>query len=244
MLVQCDKGYNLEASTCHFTGVKMGENPGNIVSIDGRDHRPWALISREKLLKAAVSEIADRGYEKARLVDIAAKADLTVGSVYTWYKNKTDLFNAAIEYALAQQQEANLKYFVSGEDDRISVNPDTHWTLLIAALAPRNSATDREATDTQKMLLEALMASWRNEEAQPQIEPQIAALLAQYEEVLQSAVAAGSIDSALDVKILARLFLAFPIGLSLLTLSGLPDPDMRNMIVFFERFGEVLKPRK
>jgi len=222
----------------------VAENPGNIVSIDGRDHRPWAVISREKLLKAAVSEIAERGYEKARLVDIAAKADLTVGSVYTWYKNKTDLFNAAIEYALAQQHEGNLKYLSDGGDGLIHDNPDSHWTILIGALAPRNAAKDSSATDSQKMLLEALMVSWRNEEAQPQIEPQIAALVAQYEEILSAAMAAGNIDSKLDTKILARLFIAFPIGLSLLTLSGLPDPDMRNMIVFFERFAEVLKPRK
>ena len=221
----------------------MADNPGNIVSIDGRDHRPWAVISREKLLKAAVSEIAERGYEKARLVDIAAKADLTVGSVYTWYKNKTDLFNAAIEFALAQQHEGNLKYLSDGGDGLINDNPDSHWTILIGALAPRNAAKDSSATDSQKMLLEALMVSWRNEEAQPQIEPQIAALVAQYEEILAAAIAAGNIDSKLDTKILARLFLAFPVGLSLLTLSGLPDPDMRNMIVFFERFAEVLKPR-
>jgi AcrR family transcriptional regulator len=222
----------------------MPENQGNVVSIDGRDHRPWALISREKLLKAAVSEIAERGYEKARLVDIASKADLTVGSVYTWYKNKTDLFNAAIEYALAQQHEANLKFFSEDNENKPHTTPDSHWALLIAALAPRNSATDRDATDTQKMLLEALMASWRNEEAQPLIEPQLAALLSQYEEVLGNAMKSGYIDTELDVKILARLFLAFPIGLSLLTLSGIPDPNMRNMVVFFERFAEVLKPRK
>jgi len=221
----------------------MPENIGNIVSIDGRDHRPWAIISREKLLKAAVSEIAERGYEKARLIDIAAKADLTVGSVYTWYKNKTDLFNAAIEYALAQQHDRNLKYLSEGGDGLITDNPDSHWSILIGALAPRNTAKDAAATDGQKMLLEALMVSWRNEEAQPQIEPQIAALIAQYEEILSAAMAAGNIDSDLDVKILARLFISFPIGLSLLTLSGLPDPDMRNMIVFFERFAEVLKPR-
>jgi AcrR family transcriptional regulator len=216
---------------------------GNVVSIDGRDRRPWALVSREKLLEAAISEIAERGYEKARLVDIAAKADLTVGSVYTWYKNKADLFNAAIEYSLAQQQENNLKYLSTGGDGLINDNPDSHWTILIAALAPRNAATDSSATDSQKMLLEALMVSWRNEEAQPQIEPQIAALLTQYQEILSAAQATGSIDSALDAKLLARLFLAFPVGLSLLTLSGLPDPDMRNIIVFFERFAEVLKPR-
>ena len=45
----------------------------NIVNIDGRDRRPWALVSREKLLRAAIAEIADRGYEKARLVDIAKR---------------------------------------------------------------------------------------------------------------------------------------------------------------------------
>ena len=129
----------------------MSENPGNIVSIDGRDHRPWAVISREKLLKAAVSEIAERGYEKARLVDIAAKADLTVGSVYTWYKNKTDLFNAAIEYALAQQHEGNLKYLSDGGDGLIDDNPDSHWAILIGALAPRNAAKDSSATASQKM---------------------------------------------------------------------------------------------
>ena len=190
----------------------MSENNGNIVSIDGRDHRPWALISREKLLKAAVAEIAERGYEKARLVDIATKAGLTVGSVYHWYKNKADLFNAAIEYSLAQQHEGNLKYLSTGGDGLINDNPDSHWTILIGALAPRNAATDSSATDSQKMLLEALMVSWRNEEAQPQIEPQIAALLTQYEEVLSAAQAAGNVDSALDVKLMARLFLAFPVG--------------------------------
>jgi iron-sulfur cluster assembly accessory protein len=100
----------------------MSENSGNIVSIDGKDHRPWAVISREKLLKAAVSEIAERGYEKARLVDIAAKADLTVGSVYTWYKNKTDLFNAAIEFALTEQYKVvidsmSMQYLQGAEID-------------------------------------------------------------------------------------------------------------------------------
>jgi AcrR family transcriptional regulator len=219
------------------------DHSGNVVSVDGRDRRPWALVSREKLLKAAVGEIAERGYEKARLVDIAAKAGLTVGSVYTWYKNKTELFNAAIEYALTEQQKSNLDYLSSGKDDRIEVSPDTHWTILIGALAPRNSAIDTGPTDSQRLLLEALMASWRNEDAQPQLQPQIESLAQQYEEVLRNAMNAGFIDSKLDASILARLFLAFPIGLSLLTLSGLSDLRMENMIVFFERFAEVLKPR-
>ena len=164
--------------------------------------------------------------------------------MYTWYKNKTDLFNAAIEYALTEQQERNLKYLYSGEDSRIEVNPDSHWTILISALAPRNAAVDRGPTDSQRLLLEALMASWRNEDAQAQIQPQIAGLLGQYEETLKNAIAAGKIDSEIDPNMLARLFLAFPVGLALITLSGMPDPKLENLLVLWERFAEVLKPRK
>jgi hypothetical protein len=42
---------------------------------------------------------------------------------------------------------------------------------------------------------------------------------------------------------LARLFLAFPVGLALITLSGMPDPNLENLLVLWERFAEVLKPR-
>ena len=54
----------------------------NVINIDGKDRRPWAIASRELLLRAAIAEIAERGYEHARLVDIAARADMTVGAIY------------------------------------------------------------------------------------------------------------------------------------------------------------------
>ena len=59
----------------------MSQDSRNVVNVDGRDRRPWALISKTKLLDAAVAEIAERGYDRARLVDIAARADLTVGAI-------------------------------------------------------------------------------------------------------------------------------------------------------------------
>jgi len=58
----------------------MSSEPTNIVRIDGKDRRPWSVASRETLLQAAIAEIAERGYEHARLVDIAARADMTVGN--------------------------------------------------------------------------------------------------------------------------------------------------------------------
>jgi hypothetical protein len=62
--------------------------------------------------------------------------------------------------------------------------------------------------------------------------------------IIENAMKTGAIDEALDANVMARLFLAFPIGLSMLTLSGLPDPDPAAYIPFFERFSKTLKPPK
>jgi len=57
------------SGTKSSTGVKTrqqprkksspGRTPKNVVNVDGRDRRPWALASKERLLEAATEEIAD-----------------------------------------------------------------------------------------------------------------------------------------------------------------------------------------
>jgi AcrR family transcriptional regulator len=222
----------------------MPQESGSIVNIDGRQRRSSALATREKILRAAIEEIADRGYERARLVDIAERADLTVGSVYTWFKNKSDLFNAALEYSLAEQQTRNMSFLQSDGVRELGTEANSHWMMLIASLAPRNTARDNGPTDAQKLLIEALKSAWRDEESYDTVRPQIATLFDQYKVIITNAMDAGAIDKALDADLLARLFLAFPVGLSLLTLAGLPDPDPAAFIPFFERFDKTLRPQE
>jgi len=219
----------------------MSHDSGNVINVDGRDRRPWALISRTKLLDAAVAEIAERGYDRARLVDIAARADLTVGAIYNWYKNKSELFNAALEHAITEQQQSNLNFLNSELSKSLNGAFNSHWMLLVAALAPRQGQ-NTGPTDTQKMLLEALTASWREEESQHSIEPHLSALLGQYENVVQSAINEGAIDSTLDAKLLAIMLFAFPIGLSLLTLAGLPEINSANFIPIIQLLDKTLRP--
>ena len=219
----------------------MTDASGNVINVDGRDRRPWALVSKTKLLDAAVAEIAERGYDRARLVDIAARADLTVGAIYNWYKNKSELFNAALEHAIIEQQESNLNFLNSELNKSLNGVFSSHWMLLVAALAPRQGQ-DTGPTDTQKMLLEALTASWREEESQHSIEPHLSALLSQYENVVQGAMDEGAIDSTLDAKLLARMLFAFPIGLSLLTLAGLPEINSANFIPIIQLLDKTLRP--
>ena len=219
----------------------MKDESGNVIHIDGRDRRPWALISKTKLLDAAVAEIAERGYDRARLVDIAARADLTVGAIYNWYKNKSELFNAALEHSITEQQESNLSFLNSELTKSLNGVFNSHWMLLVAALAPRQGQ-NTGPTNTQKMLLEALTAAWRDEESQHSIEPHLSALLSQYEDVVQTAINEGAIDSTLDAKLLARTLFAFPIGLSLLTLAGLPEINPANFIPIIQLLDKTLRP--
>ena len=226
------------------TARRKPVNDGRIVTIDGRDRRPWALVSKEKLLRAAIAEIADRGYEKARLVDIAKRADLTVGSIYTWFEDKTDLFNAALEFAIAETQNLNSSLIDTNGFKNISPVQTANWLVVIASLLPRRLDDASGPSEAQRMVLEALKASWRDEEAHDAILPQIAAFLGQYEAVVDAAVKSGQVGADIDAKLLARVMLALPVGLTLLTLAGLPEPEQVKFIPIFQKFGEAIKPVK
>jgi AcrR family transcriptional regulator len=223
--------------------ARSPQNNGRVITIDGRDRRPWALQSKEKLLRAAIAEIADRGYEKARLVDIAKRADLTVGSIYTWFEDKTDLFNAALEFAIAETQNQNEALVKTDEFKNVSSIQTANWLIIIASLLPRKLDDASGPSEAQRMLLEALKASWRDEEAHDAILPQIAAFLSQYEAVVDAAVKSGQVSRDIDPKLLARVMLALPVGLTLLTLAGLPEPEQLKFIPIFQKFGEAVRPQ-
>lgn len=127
----------------------------NVVHIDGRDRRPWALVSKDRLLEAATEEIAAVGFERARLAEIAERAEMTPGSVYTWFANKEELFRAALEHALSAQIRSNAEFMDS------SGLTGSDWMLKVAATVPRN-AGDSGPTSAQQLLIEAYYASWRD----------------------------------------------------------------------------------
>jgi AcrR family transcriptional regulator len=52
--------------------------------------------TRAKLLEAAAAVIAEKGFDRASLADIAARAGMTRGAVYGNFKNKEELFLALV----------------------------------------------------------------------------------------------------------------------------------------------------
>ena len=221
----------------------MSSEPTNIVRIDGKDRRPWSVASRETLLRAAIAEIAERGYEHARLVDIAARADMTVGAIYNWFDNKSVLFKAALEFALHLQHDKNSDYLATEKVRAATGFEASHWLIKIATLSPRQG-NDSETTEAQLILLEALRSAWRDDDSKAPLQSQVSSLLQQYVAIVEQAMADGLVDKNLNPQLIARLFMAFPVGLATLTAAGAPDIDPKEFIDVFVRINEALQPKK
>jgi AcrR family transcriptional regulator len=215
----------------------MAEQSGRIVNVNGRNRRPWALQSRERILKAAIDEIAEMGFEKARLVDIAKRADLTVGSIYTWFENKEDLFRAALEDALEAQLLSNAAALAGVPE----LNQDK-WLYEIANLVPRNFE-DTTVTAAQRLMIESYYASWRDSDAQEKLLPRLRTHVQMYIDIIERAQASGAVRDDIDTYALAMVMVAVPLGMSLLNLSGFDRVEDSLWLPIILGVHESLKPK-
>lgn len=205
-----------------------------IVKVDGRNRRPWALASKDRILAAATAEIAAVGFDRARLTEIAKRADMTPGSVYTWFENKEDLFREALEDALTTQIVSNATAL---DDSDFSNN----WLFQIATLVPRNSK-DTAATDAQMLLIESYYASWRDPKARKKLLKNINSHLEMYVNIITNAQNQGAITKDIDATAMATMLLAIPTGLSLLSLAGVPRIPESKWESIYMRFYQAVKP--
>src|ERR1700734_196865 len=74
----------------------------------------WALpATRERLLEAAETVFAKKGYDGALLADIAQEAGCSVGAVYFRFKDKNALFSAIAE-SFIEDARAGLSMLLDG----------------------------------------------------------------------------------------------------------------------------------
>jgi hypothetical protein len=153
------------------------------------------------------------------------------------------LFKAALQFALDLQHQKNADYLATDKVRAATGFQASHWLIMIAALSPRQGH-DAEPTEAQLILLEALRSAWRDDDSKVQLQSQVSSLLQQYEAIVEQAMNDGLIDENLNAQLIARLFMAFPIGLTTLTMAGAPDIEPKAFIDVFLRFNEALQPKK
>ena len=191
----------------------MVHNPNRVVIVEGRKRRPWSLSTKDKVVAAAVKEIAAVGFERAKVGDIAKRAKVAPGTLYTWFDNKEDLFRAALESALSEQMVRNTEALQGSELK--------NWGLQIGQLVLRNH-DDKGPTNAQILMIESYYAAWRDKKARRKLLEGMQAHLDMYERIVRTAQAEGTLAADIDAQSMAILLLAVPTGHSMLSLASLP----------------------
>ncbi len=73
---------------------------------------------KQNIIDSSIKEFANKGYEYATIADISKTADIAVGSVYNYFKNKSHLFEQIIFYIYNKLVDG-LKEMATSSDNKL-----------------------------------------------------------------------------------------------------------------------------
>lgn len=169
--------------------------------------------TKQDLLDAALAEFSEKGYQAARLQDIAGRAGATRGAIYHHFKNKADLYKKLIESASEQGNVAVQTAVAEGGSfadicRRIltitmqMLSDDLRFRQIMALTLFRTGVSPELAAIEAERLQKA--------------EASIASIAA----YMEYGIGSGEARSDLSPSVLARTFLALQNGLAWLWLAN------------------------
>ena len=172
--------------------------------------------TRAALVAAAAEVFAEKGYEKAGVAEIARRAGLTTGAIYSNFAGKAELLLEAIDVrAEGEFEQLFNEHRFQGRATDILTTVGAHL------VSPGSHESD------STLLLEAVITARRDPEMAAKLAARIEARAARMAALIEEAKLDGTIAEELDTLALVRFCHAVSLGmLSLKALSlDLPDPD-------------------
>lgn len=183
-----------------------------------------------RLIAAASQVFAEKGYDGAGVAEIARRAGLTTGAIYSRFRGKAELLCAAIDATVPDEfDELFAEHAFDGRAKDILHTVGSHLVT-------------RPSQPAQGMLLEAFVAARRD--------PEVAALLrAQFDdrrtrlaELLDAGKAVGLIDPALDTYSIVHFAHAVGLGFLAYDAIGATQPDPQAWEAVIARVVAALDP--
>jgi AcrR family transcriptional regulator len=193
----------------------------------GRTAGATAAGTRERLLRSAADVFAVRGYEGARVADIAEAAGLSNGAMYAYFGSKADLLVEALR-AHGGRLLADL----------VAAHPARSITELLL-LTGRSLRRRREPDDD--LLVEALLAARRDREARAPIRGYVRERTDWLAGLVGQAQARGELDADLPPQAVAHFCLSLAVGTALVS-PDLSDVDEQEWAGLLARLMTVLAP--
>jgi AcrR family transcriptional regulator len=174
-----------------------------LIRFMGRIAGATAAETRARLLRAAADVFAERGYDGARVADIAKAAGVSSGAMYAHFASKAELLVGALR-AHGQRQLA----------DMLAADPDRSVTDMLLVTG-RGLSRRREAGCY--LIVEALAAARRDADVAAAMREYLGDDAGWMAGLMGVAQADGEIDPALSPDALAHFCILLAIGSALVT---------------------------
>jgi AcrR family transcriptional regulator len=186
--------------------------------------------TRERLVRAAAEVFSEKGYDRAGVQEIARRAGLTTGAIYSRYTGKAELLLEAI------QSTSNDEFDALFADHRFEQRATDLLTTVGSHLV------SRETGRGEGLLLEAFVAARRDPEVAALLRQQVDERAGRVAELVRSAKANGGIDAELDTFSIVRFCHAVGLGFLLFEALDSEMPDAEPWEDLIKRLVEALGP--
>ena len=177
---------------------------------------------------SAVEVFTEKGYDRATVAEIARRAGVTTGAIYSRYRGKSDLMADALASTVGDQIEQLLPEAPDG------------GVALLGSLGT-HLLDDRCGIDW--LLMEAIVASRRDPELADMIRRQFEEETARISKVFQQATDDGHVDQSLSIDAIAHLALSLGMGTRIYQLLERPQPDTADWEVVISRLLAAARPQ-
>jgi len=165
----------------------------------------------DRLLAAAADLFAEKGYEQAGVAEIARRAGVTTGAIYSRYTGKADLLQDAVK----NHAPTEITRLLRAEDN------DQSPKDILADIGEHLLDDLHESTG---IFIEALVAARRDPDLAIVLHQLAAQEDGEVAKILEAGQASGIIDQDLDNLALVRLAHAIGYGMNVTRLLGLELP--------------------
>ncbi len=143
--------------------------------------------TRQALVAAAAEVFAEKGYERAGVAEIARRAGLTTGAIYSQFSGKADLLLEAIDVRAEDEFERLFnEHRFQGKATDILQTVGAHLV------------EDGATSDRPHLLLEAIITARRDPDLAAALGARIEARAARMAALIEEAKLDGTIDEDLD----------------------------------------------
>lgn len=197
-------------------GQAGGDEPGHASSGLAATSRRSQDVTR-RLLDAAVEVFGERGFEAARVHEVARRCGLTTGAVYSRWPTKLDLFLAVVEHAVPQRMLSMV-----ANTDMPTV--DKFATLGANLLSPSGHKL-------RDVMLEAFVTARRDESLAAMVSASLEAEAETLSEIIAEGKESDLIDPSLNTEAMVLFCQALSLGTHLTASvgsNGRPAPDQKD----------------